>query len=149
MADYLLLRFLLWVVCPSLTSIYALCFFLYVNSRKKLLDKSINSIWLFEFVDILCNIWGKVFKNGPIEICGRQPLKNLHKGCLPQILLGPFLNTLTQLLGLLLFVTGWCTIIMIFFTLLLTPNPFEQLNIISNNRNTSKSSLTLFWCLYC
>ena len=149
MADYLLLRFLLWVVCPSLTSIYALCFFLYVNSRKKLLDKSFSSIWLFEFVDILCNIWGKVFKNGPIEICGRQPLKNLLKGCLPQILLGPFLNTLIQLWGLLLFVTGWCTIIMIFFTLLLTPNPFEQLNIISNNRNSSKSSLTLFWCLYC
>ena len=21
--------------------------------------------------------WGKVFKNGPSEICGRQPLKNL------------------------------------------------------------------------
>ena len=21
-------------------------------------------------------IWGKIFKNGPIRICGRQPLKN-------------------------------------------------------------------------
>ena len=28
---------------------------------------------------------GRVFKNGPSEICGRQPLKKL---------LGPFLNTL-------------------------------------------------------
>ena len=28
--------------------------------------------------------WDKVFKNGPSEI---------FKGCLPQILLGPFLNT--------------------------------------------------------
>ena len=23
------------------------------------------------------NKWGKVFKNGPSKICGRQPLKNL------------------------------------------------------------------------
>ena len=51
------------------------------------------------------NIYVKVFKNGPSKICGRQPLKNLKrydlpkqtmslqsfKGCLPQILLGPFL----------------------------------------------------------
>ena len=39
-----------------------------------------------------CNdaIWEKVFKIGPSEICGRQPLKN--EGCLPQVLLGPFLN---------------------------------------------------------
>ena len=50
-----------------------------------------------------------MFKNGPSKICGRQPLKylkgcglpkadhtssNFLKGCLPQILLGPFLNTL-------------------------------------------------------
>ena len=49
-------------------------------------------------------IWVKVFKNGPSKICGRQPLKNLgrsyhfkfFKGCLPQISLGPFLNTLTH-----------------------------------------------------
>ena len=45
-------------------------------------------------------IWVKVFKNGPSKTCGRQPLKNLNwyghfkffKGCLPQILLGPFLS---------------------------------------------------------
>ena len=31
-------------------------------------------------------------------MCGRQPTKNLKlfKGCLPQILLGPFLNTFTH-----------------------------------------------------
>ena len=48
---------------------------------------------------------GKVFKNGTSKICRRQPLKNLkwygllqlYKVCLPQILLGPFLNTLSQL----------------------------------------------------
>ena len=53
------------------------------------------------------NIWFKVFKNGPSNICGRQPFKKLKcrpyhckcfKGCLPQILLDPFLNTLTHLL---------------------------------------------------
>ena len=51
----------------------------------------------------------KVFKNGPSKICGRQPSKNLKwyglpnhfkffKGSLPQILLGPFLNTLTHII---------------------------------------------------
>ena len=43
-------------------------------------------------------IWDKVFKNGPSKICGRQPLKMYaFKDCPPQILLGPFLNTLFHL----------------------------------------------------
>ena len=43
-------------------------------------------------------IWDKVFKNGLSKICGRQLLENLkEKGCLPQILLGSFLNTLSHL----------------------------------------------------
>ena len=51
--------------------------------------------------------WGKVFKNGPSKICGRQPLKNsegydllpfrLFKGCLSENLLGPCSNTWTQI----------------------------------------------------
>ena len=66
-----------------------------------------------KIIDISCNFrmkWKKVFKNGPSKICGRQPLKNLNwyvflsrsyrfkffKGYLPQILLGPFLNTLSH-----------------------------------------------------
>ena len=51
-------------------------------------------------MNISNNNCDKVFKNGPSKICGRQPLKKLKgffKGCLPQILLGPFLNTLSQL----------------------------------------------------
>ena len=57
-------------------------------------------------------IWGKVFKNWPSKICGRQPLKiwsdmvcwgkpylfKFFKCCLPQTLLGPFLNTLSHIL---------------------------------------------------
>ena len=50
----------------------------------------------------------KLFKNGPSKICGRQPLKNLkgyplkfYKGCLLQILLGPFLNTSSQVIVVL------------------------------------------------
>ena len=38
----------------------------------------------------------KVFKNGPSKLSPRQPLK-FFKGCLPKILLGPFLNILTYL----------------------------------------------------
>ena len=57
------------------------------------------------------DIWDKVFKNEPSKISQRQPLKNLKgygllkqtislqifKGCLPQILFGPFLNTLSHM----------------------------------------------------
>ena len=47
-----------------------------------------------------------MFKNGPSKICERQRVKNLRgvislqifKGCLPQILLGPFLNTLPHMM---------------------------------------------------
>ena len=58
-----------------------------------------------------CEIRDKVFKNGPRKICGWQPLKifkeygllsrpysfKAFKGCLPQILLGPFLNTFSHM----------------------------------------------------
>ena len=74
------------------------------------------TIFLAEYLShgllLLTHIWDKVFKNGSSKICGRQPLKKLKgygvleqtislqifKGCLPQILLGIFLNTLSHLL---------------------------------------------------
>ena len=44
-------------------------------------------------------IWVNVFKNKLSKIClGRSYHFRVFKGCLPQILLGPFLSTLTQLL---------------------------------------------------
>ena len=65
-----------------------------------------NYFWFKRYI----HKWDKVFKNGPSKICGRQPLENLKwygllrphhskffKGCLPKILLGPFLNILSQL----------------------------------------------------
>ena len=44
-------------------------------------------------------MWVKVFKNGPSKICGPKQSISLQilKGGLPQILLGPFLNTLTHM----------------------------------------------------
>ena len=48
-------------------------------------------------------IWDKVFKNGPSKIRGRQPVLGrvypfkFFKGCLPQILLGPLLNTFSHI----------------------------------------------------
>ena len=50
------------------------------------------------------DIWDKVFKNGPSKICERLPLKKLKetkflKGFLPQIILSPFLNTLTHIMN--------------------------------------------------
>ena len=38
-------------------------------------------------------IWNKIFKNGPSEICGRQPLKNLKWYGLPMV---PFTNTVIE-----------------------------------------------------
>ena len=63
---------------------------------------------VFSLFNTVCSpdsyyIWDKLFKNEPSKICERQPLKDLKesfkffKGCLPQILLGPFLNTLSYL----------------------------------------------------
>ena len=59
---------------------------------------------------LLYCIWDKVSKNGSSKICGRHPLKNLKgyglkqtisfeffKGCIPQILFGPFLSILSHL----------------------------------------------------
>ena len=43
----------------------------------------------------MSDIWEKSIQNGPGEICGRQQTFKL--GCLQQILLGPFLNTLSHL----------------------------------------------------
>ena len=45
----------------------------------------------------------EVLKSGPSKICGRQSLKNFKfpKGSLPQILLGPLLNTWTYMLHFL------------------------------------------------
>ena len=49
--------------------------------------------------------WINIFKNGPsinllkiaFKTLGRPYHFKFFKGCLPQILLGPFLNTLTQI----------------------------------------------------
>ena len=61
--------------------------------RYKKLIKKIDQRFSLFLANI--SIWDKVFKNGPSKICGRQPL-SFFKGCLPQILLGPFLNTLSH-----------------------------------------------------
>ena len=74
-----------------------------------------EQIWKIHIINRVQQIvtykWDKVFKNGPNKICGRQPLKirrnivclnrsylfKFIKGCLPQILFGPFLNTLSKI----------------------------------------------------
>ena len=65
-------------------------------------------IWIQEMLKILVHIWDKVFKNGTSKICERQPFKILKgygllladhtpEDCRPQILLGPFMNTLSHI----------------------------------------------------
>ena len=63
-----------------------------------------SNIIIYDNITNMTLIWNKVFKNGTSKICGRQPLTiwsdmvclsfQIFKGCLPQILLVPFLNTL-------------------------------------------------------
>ena len=63
---------------------------------------------LFPNTSILTRfIWGNLLKKRPSKICERQPLNGPHhfngphqfiKGCLSQILFGPFLSTLSHLL---------------------------------------------------
>ena len=93
------------------------------KTRTQLLSKSNYHEWVTR-VNFGCNcfqltlnhIWDKVFKNGPSKISGRQPLKNLKGygllkqairckffiGCHAQISLGPFSNTLSQSILLIL-----------------------------------------------
>ena len=69
------------------------------------------SLFLTIHQEYFSSIWVKVFKNESSRICGRQPLKNsklygllrqaislqIIKDCFLQILLRPFLNTLTHM----------------------------------------------------
>ena len=84
--------------------------------------KSCSYLWC----NILKYLWDNPFKKGPSRICGRQPLKNLKwyglkqtillqffKGYLRQILLGPFLNTLSQVLLYIKKYTLWVRVIKI------------------------------------
>ena len=61
-----------------------------------MINSCIRDTWFVTGITLDSNrmigdIWVKVFKNEPSKMCGRQPLKS---GCLPQNLLGPFLNNL-------------------------------------------------------
>ena len=72
-----------------------------------------NFSFEIENLFLACIMWVKVFQNRLSKICERQPLKNLKwyglvtsdKDCLLQILLGPFLNRLTYVLGA--YFSGW------------------------------------------
>ena len=90
-----------------------------LGTELPLAAKKLYHRYLAESQMRLCSVYirDKVFKNGPSKTCGRQPLKNLKrydllkicfswpyhfkffKGCLPQILLSPFLNTLSHIFG--------------------------------------------------
>ena len=70
-----------------------------------ILEDKVNSSVIWQ---ILNTIGTKYSRVDQVKICGRQPLKKLKgygllkltiffKGCLPQILLGPILNTLSQM----------------------------------------------------
>lgn len=49
-------------------------------------------LWEVPYLTLLRAVWDNVFKNRSSKICGNQPLKSL-----PQVLLGPILNKLTQI----------------------------------------------------
>ena len=76
-----------------------------VDTEMELLfNKLLETSWSFAFfLKFIKTHVRQVLKNGPSKICERQPLKNLKEysllqSCLPQIWLGPFLNTLSLIL---------------------------------------------------
>ena len=65
---------------------------------KELFAKIVLS-WMFDgygWSTYASDIWVNVFKNGPSRLSGPYHFK-FFKGCLPQILLGAFLNALTHI----------------------------------------------------
>ena len=49
----------------------------YTRGKESVLKWNIIHHGKRQVTDFLCDIWVKVFKNGPRKICGRQSLKNL------------------------------------------------------------------------
>ena len=89
-----------------LISVLSFVFTVYLIKRIKNRAKRTGQWWLLLTDLSWYHIRDKVFNSGPRKICGKQPLKNLKgvwsaisrpypfkffKGCLPQILLDPFL----------------------------------------------------------
>ena len=74
-----------------LCSVSALMF-TYSMAQSTAINMSI-SLTRFSYIGV------KVFRYGPSKICGRQQTISFKfsKGCLPQILFGTFLNTLTHI----------------------------------------------------
>ena len=70
--------------------------------QTSIMKRFVNTVCSFYLVKVYLNrstyICVKVFKNEPSKIYGREPLKNFLKSFLPQILLAPFLNTLTHII---------------------------------------------------
>ena len=64
--------------------------------RTHFLQNISKRLFLMRSFAIVFIKWHKVFQSAPSIICERQPLKKIFKffkGCIPQILLGPLLNT--------------------------------------------------------
>ena len=83
-------------------------FFRWKSNLTKRLEKFIYPDYAVEesYLSNIGGFRGKIFKNGPSQICGRQPLKkfeviwyhfNFLKDCLPKISLDPCLDTLSHL----------------------------------------------------
>ena len=110
-------------ICSTVVSpirkLYSCCYlnFCWLSFKLKMDAPFHRTDYGYSWADWYCQFswcfdrWDKLFKNGPSKICGRQSLKKLKgycclskpypskffTGCLPQILLGPFLNTLSKM----------------------------------------------------
>ena len=79
-----------------------------LQNKSSMMYYQLNTSYTFEnMLDTLISDNGKkVFMNGPSKICGRQPFKHLKWYgqlnrlylCISQVLLCPFLNTLSHLI---------------------------------------------------
>ena len=85
------------------------------------------------------NIWVKVFKDGQVKFAeGGLTLSKLYhfkffKGCLPQILLGPFLNTLIHIISIII-----CFSVFLFFYFCVLPEYRMKFALSSQWRHQNK-----------
>ena len=76
-----------------------------IETYQNIPEQMVNDFLITFFSIKNCfHIWDRAFKNEPSKICGRKPLKKLEgygllkqEDYLPQVLLGPFLNTFSHI----------------------------------------------------
>ena len=112
----------------------------YFHFLERLL-KTIHNVYISIQEWTKSNLWKEAFKK--LEVIGSACLGRpyhfkLFKGCLPQILLGPFSNTLTHVIALLIEEIIWTVRLLLLpsITLFLTQVHTDDITSLTSSRNS-------------